>query len=433
MPQFTTTGQQRPTSHALSYTEKKRMRKTFRKSKEAMIEPYLLTVQLESYERFLQADIAAEERGNYGLEGAFKSVFPIIGYSGQAQLDYVSYELGEPIFNVQECKLRGVSYAAPLRVKVRLTLYEKDSSGNKQSVKDIKEQEVYMGEMPLMTETGSFIINGTERVVVSQLHRSPGLYYEHDKGKTHSSGKLLFSARVIPYRGSWLDLEFDPKDCIFIRIDRRRKLPASIILRALGYSAQEILGIFFENNTLHIKEESLVLDLIPERIRGEISPIEIKDKKGKVLVQQGRRISMRHVNRIREAGINTLELPNEYIFGKTSAKTIADQETGEVIVNANDAITPELFSAIKKAKIKTIEVLFTNDLDCGPYMSDTLRIDSTANQLEALVEIYRMMRPGEPPSTRTHLASAIAGSRLAGSSLVAPRRESLLCGAFFSK
>jgi DNA-directed RNA polymerase subunit beta len=398
MPKLSAIGQQRPTIQALSYTEKKRMRKTFRKSKEAMAEPYLLTVQLESFERFLQADIAADERGNFGLQGAFKSVFPIVGYSGQAQLDYVSYELGEPAFNVRECKLRGLSYAAPLRVKVRLTLYEKDGSGNKQSVKDIKEQEVYMGEMPLMTETGSFVINGTERVVVSQLHRSPGLYYEHDKGKTHSSGKLLYSARVIPYRGSWLDFEFDPKDCIFIRIDRRRKLPASIILRALGFSTQEILGLFFENNTIHIKEDTVILDLIPDRIRGEIASIDIKDKKGKVLVQQGRRISMRHVNRIAEAGIKTLELPIEYIFGKASAKTIADQETGEVVVNANDPITPESFAAIKNAKIKSIEVLFTNDLDCGPYMSDTLRIDPTSNQLESLVEIYRMMRPGEPPT-----------------------------------
>ncbi len=398
MPQLTANGQQRPTIQALSYTEKKRMRKTFRKSKEAMTEPYLLTVQLDSYERFLQADIAPEERGNFGLEGAFKSVFPIVGYSGQAQLDYVSYELGEPAFNVRECKLRGVSYAAPLRVKVRLTLYEKDSSGNKQSVKDIKEQEVYMGEMPLMTETGSFVINGTERVVVSQLHRSPGLYYEHDKGKTHSSGKLLYSARVIPYRGSWLDLEFDPKDCIFVRIDRRRKLPASIILRALGFSTEEILGLFFDNNTIHLHDDSVVLDLIPERIRGEIAPIDIKDKKDKILVQQGRRISMRHVNRIADAGIKTLTMPVEYLFGKTSAKTIIDKETGEVIVNANDPITPDLYAAIKNAKIKTIEVLFTNDLDCGPYMSDTLRIDPTSNQLESLVEIYRMMRPGEPPT-----------------------------------
>ncbi|MDQ2995319.1 MAG: DNA-directed RNA polymerase subunit beta, partial [Pseudomonadota bacterium] len=382
---------------ALSFTERKRIRKTFRKGKETLAEPYLLTVQLESYNRFLQEHIPVEDRQDVGLQSAFKSVFPIVGYSGLAQLDYVSYTLGESGFDVTECKLRGLSFAAPLRVKVRLTLYEKDGA-SKQTVKDIKEQEVYMGEMPLMTDTGSFIINGTERVVVSQLHRSPGLYYEHDKGKTHSSGKLLYSARVIPYRGSWLDLEFDAKDAIFVRIDRRRKLPATIILRALGYTAEEILKIFFENNTIHLKDKTIELDLIPERIRGEIAPVEIKDKKGKVLVQEGRRISMRHVQRIEEANINKLELPIEYLFGKVLAKAIVDTETGEVVANANDAITPEVYNALQKANAKTIEVLFTNDLDCGPYISDTLRIDPTANQLEALVEIYRMMRPGEPPT-----------------------------------
>lgn len=387
-----------------SHTEKKRIRKNFGKRPSALENSFiknhkldLLAIQLNSYESFLQSDVDPEARQECGLHSAFNAVFPITSYSGHARLDYVGYSLGQPTFDVKECKMRGLTYAAPLRVKVRLVVFDKDSTTSP-VVRDIKEQEVYMGEVPLMTETGSFVINGTERVVVSQLHRSPGVFFEHDKGKTHSSGKLLYSARVIPYRGSWLDFEFDPKDSIFVRIDRRRKLPATILLRALGYTSEEILSIFFETNVFNIQGENYVLDLIPERIRGEIAINEITDKKGKVIIEQGRRISMRHIRLLEKAGIERLEVPAEYLIGKVIAKPVIDKETGDIIANANDEITAELLNSFRKADVKSFETLYTNDLDRGPYISDTLRIDPTVNQLEALVEIYRMMRPGEPPT-----------------------------------
>jgi DNA-directed RNA polymerase subunit beta len=384
--------------HVYSNTEKKRIRKGFGKSPTAMDTPFLLTIQLDSYKDFLQTDKAPEKRNDTGLHAAFKSVFPISSYSGHSVLDYVSYNLGEPAFDVRECKSRGLTFAAPLRVKLRLVIYDKEASAKSQTVKDIREQEVYMGELPLMTDTGSFIINGTERVVVSQLHRSPGVFFEHDKGKTHSSGKLLYSARIIPYRGSWLDFEFDPKDAIFVRIDRRRKLPATILLHALGYSDEEILDTFFDTNTFHAHDDHYILDLIPERLRGEIAFNDIKDKTGKVLVEKDRRISMRHITALEKAGINTLEVPADYIFGKVIAKTIINKETGEVIAEANTEVTADLLVNLRKADINTFSCLFTNDLDRGAYMSDTLRVDTTKSQIEALVEIYRMMRPGEPPT-----------------------------------
>jgi DNA-directed RNA polymerase subunit beta len=380
-----------------SYTERKRIRKDFGKRPSAIEIPYLLETQLESYRHFLQAAAAPEARSDYGLHMAFKSVFPITSYSGYSHLDYVSYILGEPGFDVRECKSRGLTYAAPLRVKVRLVLFDKESPASNRVVKDIKEQEVYMGEIPLMTETGSFVINGTERVVVSQLHRSPGVFFEHDKGKTHSSGKLLYSARIIPYRGSWLDFEFDPKDCLFARIDRRRKLPATIILRALGYMTEEILDMFFEINTFNFSDDKIILELVPERLRGEIAFADI-EKGGKVIIEKGRRISARHIRLLEKAGINKLEVPTEYLFGKVIAKAVVDPSTGEILAEANAEITGELLNKILKAGIKSIATLYTNELDRGSYISDTLRLDSATNQLEALVEIYRMMRPGEPPT-----------------------------------
>src|SRR5579872_1833140 len=275
-----------------SFSEKKRIRKNFGRQPSILEVPYLLAIQLDSYRSFLQAEVAEDQRRSTGLHAAFKSVFPISSYSGNAVLEYVNYRLGEPVFDVKECQSRGLTYAAPLRVKVRLIVYDKEAAGAKKPVKDVREQEVYLGELPLMTENGTFIVNGTERVIVSQLHRSPGVFFDHDRGKTHSSGKLLFSARIIPYRGSWLDFEFDPKDCVFARIDRRRKLPVSILLRALDYSVEDILGIFFENNVFHIHNDEFNLDLIPERLRGEIAPFEIK-KAGKVIVEQDRRITVR--------------------------------------------------------------------------------------------------------------------------------------------
>ncbi len=380
-----------------SFTEKKRIRKDFGKRPTVLGVPYLLATQIDSYRDFLQSDRTPDGREDRGLHAAFNSVFPIVSYSGNAALDYVSYRLGVPTFDVKECQLRGLTYAAPLRALVRLVIYDKEASGDTPSIKDIKEQEVYMGELPLMTDTGTFVINGTERVIVSQLHRSPGVFFDHDKGKTHSSGKLLFNARVIPYRGSWLDFEFDPKDCLFVRIDRRRKLPATILLRALGYDVEQIIEIFFDTNTFRFAKDEIKLDLVPERLRGEIASFEIRAK-GKVIVEEGRRVTARHIRELESAGVKSLVVPEDYLLGKVIARSIIDTETGEVIANANDEITEDLLAKIHKAETKQIETLYTNDLDRGAYISDTLRIDATANQLEAQVEIYRMMRPGEPPT-----------------------------------
>src|SRR5690554_6757887 len=382
---------------AYSFTEKKRIRKDFGKLPSILKVPYLLSIQIDSYRQFLQADVAPEERQDVGLHAAFKSVFPIVSYSGNAALEYVSYRLGEPVFDVKECQLRGLTYAAPLRVLVRLVIYDKESSGAKKKVKDIREQEVYLGEMPLMTEHGTFIVNGTERVIVSQLHRSPGVFFDHDKGKTHSSGKLLFSARVIPYRGSWLDFEFDPKDCVFVRIDRRRKLPASILLRALDLTNEQMLDIFFEKNEFTLGKDGITLKLHPERLRGETAAFDIKVGR-KVVVEKDRRITLRHVREIEAAGIKELEVPLEYLEGKILSHDIVDESTGELLASANDELTAEQVQKLIDAGVKKIRTLYVNDLDRGPYMSNTLRIDPTQSKLEALVEIYRMMRPGEPPT-----------------------------------
>ena len=387
---------------AYSYTEKKRIRKNFGKLPSAMDIPYLLSIQVDSYKQFTQVDVPVESRMEQGLHAAFKSVFPIVSYSGKAVLEYVSYNLGKPAFDVKECQLRGSTYSVSLRVKVRLILYDKESTA--QTIKDIKEQEVYMGEIPLMTDSGTFVINGTERVVVSQLHRSPGVFFDHDRGKTHSSGKLLYSARVIPYRGSWLDFEFDPKDMVYVRIDRRRKLPASVLLRALGYGSQEILEMFYDNNSFKIttkgkdKEPIISLNLIPARLRGEVLTFPINDKKGKEIVEAGRRITSRHVRLMEDAKLTTLLIEHEYLIGAALASDVINEETGEVLVACNTEITEEVIEQFFETGVKTFETIYTNDLDCGPFVSHTLRIDGTTSKLEAMVEIYRMMRPGEPPT-----------------------------------
>ena len=381
---------------AYSYTEKKRIRKDFSKLPRVMDIPYLLAIQVESYNEFLQEAVSIESKINKGLHAAFKSVFPIVSYSGSAALEYVSYRLGKPAFDVKECQLRSVTYAVPLRVKVRLIIYDKDSSSK--AIKDIKEQEVYMGEIPLMTENGTFVINGIERVVVSQLHRSPGVFFDHDKGKTHSSGKLLYSARIIPMRGSWLDFEFDPKDCVFARIDRRRKLPATVLLRALGFSTEEILEQFFDTDTFNIDGETYSLNLIASRLRGETARFSISDGKGNSIVEEGTRITARHIRDMDKAGLSKLEVPVEYVCGHVLAKDLIDTSTGEILVPCNSQITEEILAHLIAAGHTSFETIYTNDLDCGPFISDTLNVDSTTNRLEALVEIYRMMRPGEPPT-----------------------------------
>jgi DNA-directed RNA polymerase subunit beta len=382
---------------AYSFTEKKRIRKNFGKQPGILETPYLLAIQLDSYRKFLQADLPEERRESIGLHAAFKSVFPISSYSGNAVLEYVSYRLGEPVFDVKECQLRGLTYAAPLRVKVRLVVYDKEAAGAKKPVKDVREQEVYLGELPLMTDNGTFIVNGTERVIVSQLHRSPGVFFDHDRGKTHSSGKLLFNARIIPYRGSWLDFEFDPKDCVFARIDRRRKLPVTIILRALDMSETQMLDTFFEKNTFDLTDSGAAMRLVPQRLRGETASFEIRVG-NQVIVEEGRRITARHVRQLEDSGTTQLPVPREYLYGKVLAHDVINTDTGEIIAKANEVLTAASLQKLIEAGIREINTLYVNDLDRGPYVSDTLRIDPTKTRLEALVEIYRMMRPGEPPT-----------------------------------
>jgi DNA-directed RNA polymerase subunit beta len=382
---------------AYSFTEKKRIRKNFGKQPGILEVPYLLAIQLDSYKQFLQADVPEESRDQIGLHAAFQTVFPISSYSGNATLEYISYRLGEPVFDVKECQLRGLTYAAPLRTKVRLIVLDKEAAGAKKPVKDVREQEVYLGELPLMTDNGTFIINGTERVIVSQLHRSPGVFFDHDRGKTHSSGKLLFSARIIPYRGSWLDFEFDPKDCVFARIDRRRKLPVTIILRALGMNEEEILSTFFDTNKFHISKDQVALELVASRLRGETATFEIRIG-DQVIVEEGRRITARHVRQLEDANVKSLRVPREYIYGKVLAHDVVNTDTGEILAKANEVLTAASVEKLIEAGISEVKTLYTNDLDRGAYISDTLRIDPTKTRLEALVEIYRMMRPGEPPT-----------------------------------
>ena len=305
-----------------SFTEKKRIRKSFAKREKVLEIPYLLAMQLESYKDFLQREVKVDDRENSGLESTFTSLFPISSHSGNAKLDYVSYNLGDEVFDVKECQQRGLTYAVPLRVKVRLTIMDKEAS--EPTVKEVKESEVYMGEIPLMTQNGSFVINGTERVIVSQLHRSPGVFFEHDKGKTHSSGKLLFSARVIPYRGSWLDFEFDPKDYLYFRIDRRRKMPVSTLLKALGLSSDEILSTFYDFDTFEIKSNAFHFHFVPERHRGEIAKQDIKDKKGKIIINKDKRITVKHIREIEKAGIKSIVVESEFLIGKKIASSIID-------------------------------------------------------------------------------------------------------------
>ena len=380
-----------------SYTEKKRIRKNFGKRKQVIDIPPMLQIQTDSYAGFLNTSSIvedAEERAKSGIHKAFNSVFPIISHAGHVRLEYVDYSVGTPLFNVQECQLRGLTYAAPLRVTMELVICERE---NPEKEKERKEQEVFMGDIPLMTEKGSFVINGTERVVVSQLHRSPGVFFDHDKGKTHSSGKLLYSARIIPYRGSWLDFEFDAKDSLFARIDRKRKLPATILLRALGYDKSEIIDLFFEKDEVKIEKDSFKLKLIPERLKGTIALDELKIK-NKVVIEPGKIFNARHVKMLQDAKIDYLPISEEYLYEKVVGQDIVDNETGEIVVPLNTKIDNENIDLIKKLNLTDFKILFTNEIDKGPYISNTLLIDPSTNQLDAQVEIYKMMRPGEPPT-----------------------------------
>jgi DNA-directed RNA polymerase subunit beta len=384
------------TPQAYSFTEKKRIRKSFAKRASVLEVPFLLETQLASYRAFLQSDTAPDTRKNEGLQAAFTSIFPISSHSGNARLEFVSYSLLPPAFDVTECQQRGLTYCSALRAKVRLILMDKEAP--KETVKEVKEQEVYMGEIPLMTDNGSFIINGTERVIVSQLHRSPGVFFEHDRGKTHSSGKLLFSARVIPYRGSWLDFEFDPKDFLFFRVDRRRKMPVTTLLKAIGLTNEDILRQFFVFDTFHLSSKGAQLEFVPERLRGEMARFDVTGKDGKVIVPRDKRITAKHVRELTEAGVKKIAVPADYIVGRALATNIVDKTTGEVLAKANDEVTEDLLQKLSDAGVAEIQTIYTNDLDQGAYISQTLRADDTPDQTAARVAIYRMMRPGEPPT-----------------------------------
>jgi len=384
------------TATPYTFTEKKRIRKSFAKRASVLKVPFLLETQLASYRAFLQEFTRPDVRKNEGLQAAFTSIFPISSHSGNARLEFVSFSLLPPAFDVVECQQRGLTYCSALRAKVRLIIMDKEAP--KDTVKEVKEQEVYMGEIPLMTENGSFVINGTERVIVSQLHRSPGVFFEHDRGKTHSSGKLLFSARVIPYRGSWLDFEFDPKDFLFFRVDRRRKMPVTTLLKAIGLSNEDILKQFFQFDTFHLGAKGSELDFVPERLKGELARFDIVGKDGKVVAAKDKRITARHVRELVDSATKRVAVPNDYLVGRTLATNVVDKGTGEVIAKANDEITEELMQKLLDAGVAAVQTIYTNDLDMGPFIAQTLRTDDTPDQYAAKVGIYRMMRPGEPPT-----------------------------------
>ena len=380
---------------AYSFTERKRIRKSFAKRPNNHQVPYLLTTQLESYAKFLQETKAPADRIPEGLQSAFTSIFPIVSNNGFARMEFVQYNLSAPPFDVKECQQRGLTFHSALRAKVRLIINDREAPTK---VKEVKEQEVYMGEIPLMTDTGSFVINGTERVIVSQLHRSPGVFFEHDKGKTHSSGKLLFSARIIPYRGSWLDFEFDPKDILYFRIDRRRKMPVTILLKAIGMGDEQILENFFGFDTFKLQPAGAQMEFMPERLRGEVARFDITDKSGNVVVAKDKRINAKNIRELEAAKTTSINVPDDYLIGRVVAKNIVDGDTGEVLATANEEITESLLANLREAGVKELQTIYTNDLDQGSFISQTLRIDETADQMAARIAIYRMMRPGEPPT-----------------------------------
>ena len=387
---------------ALSFTDRKRVRKSFGRIAEIAQLPNLIEVQRESYAQFLQMFVKPEARENSGLEAVFRSVFPITDFSETSRLEYVHFEFEEPKYDVEECRQRGMTFSAPLKVKLRLIVFEVDQETQAKSVKDIKEQDVYMGDMPLMTELGTFIVNGTERVIVSQMHRSPGVFFDHDKGKTHSSGKLLFGARVIPYRGSWLDFEFDAKDIIYVRIDRRRKLPVTSLLFALGLTAEDILGQFYKN--IHYKQtkEGWVTAFDAERMRSFKATHDIKNAKtGEVVIEAGRKLTPRAARKLAEDGLKQLLVPAEELYGRYLALDMVNGETGEIYAEAGDEVTEALLEDLDNAGFDELTVLDIDHINTGPYIRNTLMVDKNQSREQALIDIYRVMRPGEPPTLDT--------------------------------
>ena len=387
------------TKQAYSFTERKRIRKSFGGRETVIAIPYLLQMQRDAYVSFLQADVANKDRVDLGLQAAFTAAFPIVSHNGFVEMKFLEYNLGKPAFDVRECQTRGLTFGSAVRARVQLIIYDRETSTPQSKVvKEVKEQEVYMGQVPLMTDKGSFIINGTERVIVSQLHRSPGVFFEHDKGKTHSSGKLLFSARIIPYRGSWLDFEFDPKDILYFRVDRRRKMPVTTLLKAIGLNNESILANFFVNDAFKLMDSGAQMAFVAERLRGEVARFDITDKKGNVVVAKDKRVTARHTKELEASNTTHISVPEDFLLGRVLANNIVEAETGEIIAKANDELTEVLLKKLRSSGITDIACIYTNELDQGAYISQTLRSDETADELAARVAIYRMMRPGEPPT-----------------------------------
>ena len=375
-----------------------RLRRSFAKTKHLIEIPNLIELQKKSYEAFLQKDVDADRRPDNGLQGVFKSVFPISDFNNTASLEFVSYTLEPAKYDVDECRQRGMTYAAPVKVTLRLIVFDVDEQTEARSIRDVKEQEVYLGEIPLMTSNGSFIINGTERVVVSQLHRSPGVFFDHDGGKNNASGKLIYSARIIPYRGSWLDFEFDLKDLIYVRIDRRRKFPVTILLKALGYSTEELLEQFYHIDTVKLKKDGKYyrsLDI--EKMAGQRALSDIVDpKSGEVLVKEGRRITRASIKKVKAINLTEVEISKEDLEGRVLAKPLIDESTGEIIADVNSELSAAMMDQAKAAGINQLDVIFFDGLAVGPYLRNTLLVDKVGTKEESLLEIYKRLRPGEP-------------------------------------
>ncbi|RMF74776.1 MAG: DNA-directed RNA polymerase subunit beta, partial [Alphaproteobacteria bacterium] len=383
-----------------SYTARKRIRKDFGRIEEVIPLPNLIEVQRASYERFIKPSASEEERLNSGLERAFQSVFPIEDFAGTASLEYVRYTLEEPKYDVEECRQRDLTYAAPLRITLRLIVFEVDQETGAKSVLDIKEQDVYMGDIPLMTDHGTFIINGTERVVVSQMHRSPGVFFDHDKGKTHASGKLLFAARIIPYRGAWLDFEFDAKDIVNVRIDRKRKLPATVLLHALGLSNEDILNQFYDSYTVErIDDEHWRLPFNPERWRGQRPDFDLVDAdSGEVVAEAGTKLTPRLLRKLEKGGLKAVRVPESYLLGRFAAEDMIDEKTGRIYIEAGDEISEDHLKLFREVGINALRLLDVDHINVGPWILNTLKADRSEDRDTALAEIYRVMRPGEPPT-----------------------------------
>src|SRR5499425_3310376 len=387
---------------AQTFIGRKRVRKFFGHIKEVAEMPNLIEVQKASYDQFLMVNEPPGGRQDEGLQAVFRSVFPISDFSGTSMLEFVRYEFEPPKYDVDECRQRGMTYAAPLKVTLRLIVFDIDEETGAKSVKDIKEQDVYMGDIPLMTMNGTFVVNGTERVIVSQMHRSPGVFFDHDKGKTHSSGKLLFAARIIPYRGSWLDIEFDAKDIVYARIDRRRKIPVTSLLYALGMGSEEILSTFYKHVVYKRSKEGWRIPFDANRLKGYKAINDLVDADtGKVVVEAGKKITVRQARQLAEKGLKALRMTDEELIGQYIAEDLVNVKTGEIYVEAGGEITDKVLKTLNEAGYKEIPVLDIDHVNVGAYIRNTLSVDKNMTREDALFDIYRVMRPGEPPTLDT--------------------------------